>query len=481
MFVNSHMILTALPEIFMLSAICFILVLDLFLEQKQRVLTYALSQATLIATAAIIAIFASQQTEIVFSGQYIRDPISDLLKIALCLIALLVFVFAKDMLQKKDQFKGEYYTLSLFAILGMMIMISANSFLSAYLGLETLALSMYALIAFDRKSKQGSEAAMKYFILGALASGMLLYGISMIYGATGSLIFQDVIKAIADSVDPDKKMILVFGLVFTIIGIGFKFGAVPFHMWVPDVYQGAPLSTTLLLGSIPKIAAFALAMRILVDGLMPLHHDWQGMLIVLAILSISAGNVIAIAQYNIKRMLAYSAISHVGFIFLGLLAGTTSGYSAAMFYAITYALTATAAFGILILMTRARFNVETIDDLKGLSDRSPWFAAVMLMVMFSMAGVPMTVGFWAKFMVIRAVIDIDLVWLAGIAVFFSIIGIFYYLRIVKIMYFDKAFDKNPISASLDTKIGLSINGGLIVLLGIFPNLLYLYCITAFGG
>jgi len=480
-FVDSHTLLTALPEIFMLSAVCFILVLDLFLDQKQRVLTYALSQATLIITAAIVALSANMQTDIVFSGQYIRDPMSDVLKIALCLIALFVFVYAKDDLTKKDQFKGEYYSLSLFAILGMLVMISANSFLTLYLGLETLALSLYALVAFDRHSKKGSEAAMKYFVLGALASGMLLYGISMIYGATGALIFQDVIQNISTSDLTDKKMILIFGTVFIVIGIGFKFGAVPFHMWVPDVYHGAPLSTVLLIGSIPKIAAFALAMRILVDGLMPLHQDWQGMLIILAVISMALGNVVAIAQRNIKRMLAYSTIAHVGFIFLGILAGTTNGYSASMFYAITYALTACAAFGFLILLTKKGLIIENIDDLKGLHDRSPWFAGIMLLTIFSMAGVPMTVGFWAKFFVLSAVIEVELVWLALIAVFFSIIAIYYYLRVIKMIYFDKPLDNIPLSAKLDSQVALSFNGALILLLGIFPNLLSSYCIAAFGG
>ncbi len=480
-FFDSHTFLTALPEIFMLGAICCILVLDLFLDQKQRVLTYAFSQASVLITAILVIIGANTQTEIAFSGQYIRDPMSDILKMALCFIALFVFVYAKDDLTKKAQFKGEYYVLSLFAILGMLVMISANSFLSLYLGLETLALSLYALVAFDRHSKQGSEAAMKYFVLGALASGMLLYGISMIYGATGSLIFQDVITQLTADPLADKTMILVFGIVFIVIGIAFKFGAVPFHMWVPDVYQGAPLSTVLLIGSIPKIAAVGLAMRLLVDGLMPLHQDWQGMLIILAVLSIAVGNVIAIAQTNIKRMLAYSTISHIGFIFLGLLAGTSHGYSAAVFYAITYALTATAAFGILILLSKKGFEIEEIDDLKGLNEQHPWFAGIMLLTMFSMAGVPMTVGFWAKLFVLSAVIEVELTWLAGIAVFFSIIGLFYYLRIVKMMYFDQPLNKNSLIAHLDSQIALSFNGALILFFGFFPSLIYTYCINAFGG
>jgi NADH-quinone oxidoreductase subunit N len=322
------------------------------------------------------------------------------------------------------------------------------------------------------------EAAMKYFVLGALASGMLLYGVSMIYGATGSIQLNTIAQALAgQGLD---NQVLVFGLVFVIIGLAFKFGAVPFHMWVPDVYQGAPTSVAMFLGSVPKIAAFALAMRMLVDGLGPLHGDWQGMLATLAVLSMGLGNLVAIAQSSIKRMLAYSTISHVGFIFLGILSGTGEGYAAAMFYAIVYALMAAGAFGVFILMGRQGFEVENIEDFKGLNERSSWYAAMMALLMFSMAGVPPTVGFFAKLAVLQAVVDVQMVWLAVVGVVFSVIGAFYYLRIIKLMYFDKAEDTSPLVAGGDTHVVLSLNGLAMLLLGIFPASLLSLCRAAFG-
>jgi NADH-quinone oxidoreductase subunit N len=317
---------------------------------------------------------------------------------------------------------------------------------------------------------------MKYFVLGALASGMLLYGISMIYGATGSIGFQAISEGLAN---PDvNKIVLVFGLVFVVIGLAFKFGAVPFHMWVPDVYQGAPTAVVTLLGSAPKIAAFALAMRMLVDGLGGLHGDWQYMLVILAILSMAVGNIFAIAQANIKRMLAYSTISHVGFILIGILAGTSKGYTAAMFYSIVYAVMALGAFGIVMLLSRRGFEAENLEDYKGLNERSPWFAGMMLLVMFSMAGVPPTVGFFAKLVVLEAVVSIDMTWLALVGVFFSIIGAFYYLRIIKLMYFDKPLDNTPLSAGMDTQIALSVNGLAMLVLGMFPAGLLSLCAAA---
>jgi len=320
---------------------------------------------------------------------------------------------------------------------------------------------------------------MKYFVLGALASGMLLYGISMIYGATGQLAFPQIAQVLAQG--GADKTVLVFGLVFVVIGLAFKFGAVPFHMWAPDVYQGAPTAVTLLLSSAPKIAAFAMAMRVLADGMQGLHADWQGMLVILAVLSMALGNLIAIAQTNIKRMLAYSTISHVGFILLGLLAGSKGGYTAAMFYAITYALMALGGFGVVILLSRQGFEAERLEDYKGLHERSPWFAAMMMLLMFSMAGVPPTVGFFSKMFVLEAVVRVDLVWLALVGVVFSIVGAFYYLRIVKLMYFDKpAGDSPPLAASLESQIVLSINGLLVLVLGIYPTGLLTLCAGAIG-
>ena len=466
------------PEIFLLAAACLVLVVDVFLSDRNRLVTYALSLFSLLGSLWLVSATAGAD-QILLDGAYVRDGMGDILKSALLLVSLGAFVYAKDYLRAKGMLRGEYYVLGLFAILGMMVMISANSFLIVYLGLELLALCLYALVAFDRDSKGGAEAAMKYFVLGAIASGMLLYGISMIYGATGALDFQSVAKELAEA--NSNRTVLVFGLVFVVIGIAFKFGAVPFHMWVPDVYHGAPVVVTLFLGSAPKIAAFALVMRILVEGLGGLHVDWQGMLVIMAVLSLALGNVIAVAQSNVKRMLAYSTISHVGFIFLGLLAGTSKGYTAAMFYAIVYAATAAGSFGILAMLSREGFEAENLHDLKGLNERSPWLAGMMLLLMFSMAGVPPTVGFFAKLFVLDAVVSIDMVWLAVVGVFFSIIGAFYYIRVVKLMYFDKAITDAPIVAGMDTRIVVSVNGLLMLGLGMFPAGLFSACQMAIGA
>jgi NADH-quinone oxidoreductase subunit N len=471
-------LIPVLPEIFILTAACTVLVVDLFLKEEQRVISYGMAQISLLLAIGVTLLTASGQSQVIFDGSVIRDGMSDLLKVAIYIISAGAFLYSKQYLRDRDLFKGEFYVLGLFAVLGMMVMVSANSFLTIYLGLELLALSLYALVAFDRDSASGSEAAMKYFVLGALASGMLLYGISMIYGATGSIEFQAVAQGLAN---PEvNKTVLVFGLVFVVIGMAFKFGAVPFHMWVPDVYHGAPTAVTLFIGSTPKIAAFALAMRMLVDGLGTLHADWQGMLVILAILSMGIGNLVAIAQANIKRMLAYSTISHVGFILLGILAGTSKGYTAAMFYSIVYAVMALGGFGIVMLLSRRGFEAEKLSDYKGLNERSPWFAAMMLLIMFSMAGVPPTVGFFAKMFVLEAVVSVDMTWLALVGVFFSIIGAFYYLRIVKLMYFDKPEEETPLTADMDTRIVLSVNGIAMLVLGMFPAGLLSLCASAIG-
>ena len=467
-----------LPEMFLLAAACLILVVDLFLTDRTRLLTYGLSLAALIGAVALTQFAAGPERQVILDGSFVRDPLADVLKTGLLLVTLFGFVYAKDYLRGQGILRGEYYVLGLFAVLGMMVMISANSFLTAYLGLELLALCLYALVAFNRDSKSGAEAAMKYFVLGALASGMLLYGISMVYGATGQLSFPEVAAVIAGG--KADQTVLVFGLVFIVLGVSFKFGAVPFHMWVPDVYQGAPTSVTLFLGSAPKIAAFALAIRLLVDGMGGLVAQWQDMLIILAVLSMALGNLVAIAQTNIKRMLAYSTISHVGFIFLGLLSGTEKGFSAAMFYAIVYALTAAGGFGVITMLCRKGFDAENIHDLKGLNDRSPWLAFMMMLILFSMAGVPPTVGFFAKLFVLEAVVSIDLVWLAAVAVFFSIIGAFYYIRAVKVMYFDRPIDDAPLVASMDARVMMSINGLAMLGFGLFPAALLGACRAAFG-
>ena len=466
-----------MPEIVMLVAACVVLIVDLFLTERTRLVTYVLSLAALVVTGATIIATAGDPV-VSFEGSFVRDAVADVMKMGILTVTGFAMVYAKDYLVQQGIYRGEYYTLALFSVLGMMIMSSAYNFITIYLGLELLALSMYALVAFNRDSMGGAEAAMKYFVLGALASGLLLYGISLFYGATGSLSFAEVSAAIVKG--NIQEDILVFGLVFIIMGVGFKFGAVPFHMWVPDVYHGAPTAVTMLLGSAPKIAAFALTLRLLVDGLAPLFTQWQEMLMILAVISLGIGNLVAIAQHNIKRMLAYSTISHVGFIFLGFIAGTDDGYGAALFYTVVYALTAAGGFGVLAMISRRGFDAENLHDLKGLNERSGWLAAMMALILFSMAGVPPTVGFFAKWFVLESIIRVDLVWLALVAVFFSVIGAFYYLRAIKTMYFDKPIDDQPLEISADSHVAMSINGISMLVLGMFPTALYAVCRAAFG-
>jgi NADH-quinone oxidoreductase subunit N len=398
---------------------------------------------------------------------------------------MVVLFYSRGYILEREQMaKGEYYALALFATLGMMVMISANHFVTVYIGLELLSLSLYAMVAMNRDSIPATEAAMKYFVLGALASGLLLYGMSMIYGATGTL----EITAVAERLYSGQAdgTILVFGVVFLVSGIAFKLGVVPFHMWIPDVYHGAPTAVTLFIATAPKLAAFAMVIRLLVNGLIVLSQDWQTMLILLSVLSMGIGNIAAIAQTNLKRMLAYSAISHMGFMLLGMVTGVVGGdarfalnaYSSSMFYVITYVLTSAGTFGMILLLARAGFESDEIDDFKGLNKRSPWFAAMMMMMMFSMAGVPFFVGFFAKFSVLQAVVAAGYLWLAIVAIFFSLIGCFYYLRVVKIMYFDQPTNPTPIAAPLDVKVLMSANGLAVALLGIFPQALMSLCAFA---
>jgi NADH-quinone oxidoreductase subunit N len=401
------------------------------------------------------------------------------LKAFILLTTYFVFFYSKIYLRARNLFKGEYFVLGLFAVLGMMVLVSAHSLLTVYLGLELLSLSLYAMVAMNRDSSTASEAAMKYFVLGALASGMLLYGMSMLYGATGTLDLTTIREHVAAS--ESRNLILILGLVFVIVGIAFKLGAVPFHMWVPDVYEGAPTSVTLFIGSAPKIAAFGMLVRLLVDGLPGLHGDWTSMLVILSVLSMGVGNIIAIAQTNLKRMLAYSTIAHVGFLFLGVIAGSNAGYSASMFYIIVYAFMSLAAFAMIVLLGDAGFEADRIDDFKGLNDRNPWYALLMLIVMMSMAGVPPFIGFWAKWSVLREVVAADMTWLAVVAVVFSIIGVFYYLRVVRMMYFEKPQASAPVAAGPEMRIMVSANALAILALGVYPSGLLALCITAFGG
>lgn len=468
----------ALPEIFVAAMVCLVLIVDVFLEQRQRHITYLLAQATLLGAALLTLATSPSTPAVTFHGHFIRDALGDVLKLAIYLATAAVFLYSRDYLRDRGLFKGEYYLLGLFGLLGMMVMVSAYSFLAVYLGLELLSLSLYAMVAFDRDSGTASEAAMKYFVLGALASGMLLYGISMLYGVTGSLSIPAVAQAVSASGGGD--LVLAFALVFLVVGLAFKLGAVPFHMWLPDVYQGSPTAVTLYIASAPKLAAFALVIRILVEGLGSLYGDWQQMLIILAALSIALGNLIAIVQTNIKRLLAYSTISHVGFLLLGVLAGTPEGYAAALFYAITYVLMVVGAFGVIIVLSRAGFESENISDFSGLNDRSPWLALMVLLLMMSLAGVPFLVGFYAKLVVLQAIIGQGLVALAVYSVIFSVIGAFYYLRVVKAVYFDAPPEHTePLRVSLDTQVAISVNGLSMLALGLYPTLLMSLCAGIF--
>ena len=450
----------AVPEIFVFSMACVILVVDLFLSERTRFVSYALTQLTLVGAAVLTLTGLGDAPGLTFNNMFIADALANVLKLAVYVITFFVFTYSRDYLNARGMYRGEYFVLGLFGVVGMMVLASASHFLTLYLGLELLSLSLYAMVAFQRDSVPATEAAMKYFVLGALASGMLLYGMSMLYGVTGSLELA-VVKQVATTMAPND-VILIFGLVFVVVGIAFKLGAVPFHMWVPDVYHGAPTAVTVYVGTAPKVAAFALVLRLLVGGLEPLAASWQDMLAILAILSMGAGNVIAIAQTNLKRMLAYSSISHMGFFLLGILSATPNGYSAALFYVLVYAVMSLGAFGMIILLSRAGFEAERLEDFKGLNQRSPWYALLMLLLMFSMAGVPPMIGFFAKLLVIRSVIDAGMIWLAVAAVLFAVIGAYYYLRVIKLMYFDDVVDTTPIVASTDMKVLISANALLLV-------------------
>jgi NADH-quinone oxidoreductase subunit N len=476
-------------EIFLLIAASAILLIDMFLKEGKRTLTYALSLLAIAGCAVFsFADLNSGATVFTFNGMYVSDPLANLLKLFTYLATAMTLVYSRqyagDRAMMSGNLGGEFYVLALFSMLGQMIMISGNSMLSLYLGLELMSLSLYALVAMRRDHAVSTEAAMKYFILGALASGFLLYGISMVYGATGSLDITTIGQVSA--AEGTNSTILVFGLVFIVAGLAFKLGAVPFHMWVPDVYQGAPTTVTLLLGGAPKLATLAMTIRILVEALPAMAFDWQQMLLVLAVLSLAVGNLTAIAQTNIKRMLAYSTIAQMGFVLLGMMTGVVNGdssdaaasYSAAVYYMITYVLATVGSFGLIMMLARAGHEAENISDFKGLGKRSPWFAVVMTILMFSLAGVPPMVGFMAKWAVLQAVANAGMVWLAVVAVMFSLIGAFYYLRIVKTIWFDEAADTAAISTPADMRVVMSLNGVAVVLLGIVPGWLLAVCYSA---
>ncbi len=483
-------LIAAAPEIALAAAAGAVMVADLFVSDARRNATYALTLAALVLVAGVCAFFlANDIVQYAFHGMYVTDPMANVLKLFAVLCTALTLVYAQGYARDRGIWKGEIFSLALFVLLGIFVMISANNLLVIYLGLELQALALYALVALRRDDARATEAAMKYFVLGALASGFLLYGMSMLYGAAGTLDLNDLARRIAGG-QVASRPALVLGTVFIVAGLGFKFGAVPFHMWVPDVYHGAPTPVTVLIGSAPKIAAFAISFRLLVEGLLPLAVDWQKMLVVLAVGSLAIGNVTAIAQSNLKRMLAYSTIGQMGFVLLAMLSGVVGGdtmatanaYSAAMFYVITYAITTLGTFGIIMLLARQGFEAEEIADLRGLNRRSPWYAFVMLLLMFSLAGVPPTVGFYAKLVVLQALlgsgITTGMVWLAVIAVLFSLVGAFYYLRVVKVMYFDEPADMSPIVAAQDMRVALSANGAFVLVLGAIPQYLLALCANA---
>jgi len=466
----------AIPEIALLAFASLLLVMDLFVPEREKHATYWLAIASLLGTATLAGTTIGTPSAVTFQAMFVSDPMSQVLKVAVLLAVAATLVYSRLYLQAREMLRGEFLCLALFATLGMMVMISAHHFLTLYLGLELLALSLYAMVALQRDSVRATEAAMKYFVLGALASGMLLYGMSMLYGATGSLDIARVASALGTPYA--SQSLAVFGLVFVVAGIAFKLGAVPFHMWIPDVYHGAATPTTLFIGAAPKIAAFAFVMRLLAQALGGMGADWQMMLAILAAASIGLGNLVAIAQTNLKRMLAYSTISHMGFLLLGILSGTDNGYSSAMFYVLTYVLMTLGAFGMILLLSRAGFEAEELEDFKGLNRRSRWFAFVMLVIAFSLAGIPPAVGFLAKLAVLQAAWESGFAGLVVFAVLMSVVGAFYYLRLVKLMYMDEPAGEITIAGRADMRVLLSVNALAVLGLGIVPAPLMDLCARA---
>ncbi|MBW8904974.1 MAG: NADH-quinone oxidoreductase subunit NuoN [Betaproteobacteria bacterium] len=482
--------LPALPEVLLLIGACALMIFDLYVKHEGRGASAVFAQIVLAlcAVATLFVDFGTRQHLYLFNGLFVVDHLANLLKLVCYLSVSAALVYSRSYLVERGMLRGEFMSLLLFSLLGMMVLISANSFLTVFLGLELMSLCLYALVALNRDSALSTEAAMKYFVLGALSSGLLLYGMSMIYGATETLVITEVAQRVArQAASAPDRTLLVFGLVFVVAGVAFKLGVVPFHMWIPDVYHGAPTPVTLIIGSGPKIAAFAMAVRLLVNGLPDLAPDWQQMLALLAILSIALGNITAIAQSNLKRMLAYSAIAHMGFMLLGLLSGYVGGnwlnrtdaYAGAVFYMVIYAVMTVGAFGMLIYLSHAGFECENLDDLKGLNRRHPWYAFLMLVIMFSLAGIPPTAGFYAKLVVFQAAVAAGHVWLAVAAVLLSLVGAFYYLRVVKLMYFDEPVAPSTVRAQPVGRLVLSANGLFLLLLGVLPQRLMEICAATF--
>ncbi len=476
----------AAPEIVLAIAACALLLIDALVPAGRRPSTAALALLAIVAPAVATLMQMGGPTQYAFDGMYVADAFAHLMKLSAYIAMAVVIVYANQYVRDRDIPTGEFHALALFSLLGQMVMMSASNMLVIYLGLELMSLPLYAMIALHRGSRLASEAAMKYFVLGALSSGFLLYGMSMVYGGTGSLDLAQVAQAFAAG--QADATVLTFGVVFIVAGIAFKLGAVPFHMWVPDVYHGAHTPATLVIATGSKLAAFAIAFRLLVEGLVGVAADWQMMLTILAVASLAIGNIVAVAQTNFKRMLAYSTISQIGFVLLGLLAGVVDGnmtsattaYASATFYLVTYVLTTLGTFGLILLLARMGFEADEIEDLKGLNRRSPWMALVLMIMMFSLAGIPPFVGFYAKLVVLKAVIDAGQVWLAVVAVLFSVIGAFYYVRVVKAMYFDEPVSALPIVPRLGAQATMTLNGAAVLLLGIVPGPLLAACLDAIG-
>ncbi len=469
----------ALPEIALAIGICVVLLADLFVSEQRKSITLWLSLATLTVAAWFAGGALPEGSQLTFSGSYVADGLARVLKLFTLLLVGVVFVYSFGYLKDRALLKGEYYLLGLFATLGMLVMISAHSMLTMYLGLELMSLALYAMVAFDRESPVAAEAAMKYFVLGAIASGVLLFGMSLIYGATATLQLDQIAAALAGEGSVTPAVLL--GTAFIMVGIAFKFGAVPFHNWVPDLYHGAPTSVTLFVGTAPKLAAFAMLTRLLLTALEPVVEVWAPMLTGLGVLSLILGNVIAIAQSNIKRMLAYSTIGHVGFILIAFATGTAAGQQAALFYTIVYAIMAAAAFGTVILLSKRGYEAENIADFRGLNERSPWFAVMMLFVMVSMIGIPPFVGFFAKLNVLVALINVEQTWIAVVAVLFSVVGAFYYLRVLRYMYFETSDTVEPLVAPINIRLVLSANALAMLLLGVFSEPLLAWCGAVIGS
>lgn len=467
----------AIPEMFLLAMTCLTLLVNLYVSDKHRKVAYYLAQLALLGTAVLSINQYSLASEITFNGSFIHDRLSDVMKLFIYLTGFGAFFYSQHYVKQRDIPQGEYYVLGLFSILGMMVLVSAYSFLTIYLGLELVSLPLYALVGLQRNRYSGTEAALKYFVMGAIASGMLLYGLSLLYGATGQLEIAAISKM---AISAENQWLFSFGLVFVIMGIAFKLAAAPFHMWAPDVYQGAPTSVTLFLSSVPKIAALGMAMRLLVDALPSLHGQWQQILMIVAVLSFAIGNLTAIMQENIKRMFAYSAIAHMGYMLLGLVSGTDAGYSASLFYVIIYSIMSMGAFAMLIVLSKVGFEAEHINDFRGLNARNPWLAFMMLILLFSMAGVPPTVGFFAKFGVLKALVDAQYTGLAITALIFAVIGAFYYLRVITVMYFKEAEVETPVHYPVGIQVAVSINALALLALGLFPSALMTLCQAVFN-